>query len=277
VRVRDILRSERDVETIDLLGLLSSVLSLTTERLLIEPEQELQSHEEDHLRLLLKQRRKGRPMAYITGRKEFFSQSFVVDPRVLIPRPETELLVEEALRIISSAPEKPWRIADMGTGSGAVGITLARELGYPVTCLDISEDALRVAKMNAERLAPAQWIHLVCSDLFSGVGSGVQFDLITANLPYVAMDEWQSLMRDVRRFEPKLALMGGEDGLEIYRRLVLEVGEHLSGEGHILCEIGGAKQARVLSALLAQMGLSVQTITDLAGRDRVVVGLCKSS
>lgn len=277
MRVRDILRSERDVEIFDLLGLLSSTLSLSTERLLIESEHELQLNEEERLHDLLRLRRQGRPMAYIVGEKEFFSRSFVVDSRVLIPRPETETLAEEALRIISTLPEKAWHIVDIGTGSGVVGITLARETGHRVMCLDISKDALQVTKLNANRLGVDDLVDIVCSDLFCGLGNGARFDLIAANLPYVSAEEWPALMPDVRLFEPKLALWGGRDGLEIYCRLISEARQHLSDEGHLLCEIGGTEQARAISELLQGAGLSVQTRKDLAGRDRVVVGSCRSS
>lgn len=276
MRVRDILRSESDIERIDLVGLLSSVLSISAEKLMIQSERELQPNEEQRLYFLLEERRQGRPMAYITGKKEFFSQNFLVDQRVLIPRPETETLTEEALRIISAFPKKTWRIVDVGTGSGAVGITLARETGNTVTCLDISYDALQVARANASRLGAVDLVDLVCSDLFSGVGNRARFDLIVANLPYVSADEWPVLMPDVRLFEPKLALWGGGDGLDIYSRLISDLTQHLSDEGHVLCEIGGGEQAQAVSGLLQRIGLTALTKKDLAGRDRVVVGSCRS-
>jgi release factor glutamine methyltransferase len=276
VRVRDILRSERDVERVDLLGMLSSALSLSKEQLMIRPEHELQSDEEKRLYHLLEQRRRGRPLAYITGEREFFSRSFVVDERVLIPRPETETLVEEALRIISSYPEKGRRIVDVGTGSGAIGITLAKETGENVLCLDISPDALDVARTNALRLGATDIVDLVCCDLLSALADRSRFDLIVANLPYISAYEWPGLMPDVRLFEPKLALWGGGNGLDLYCRLITEMGRYLSNEGHMLCEIGGLEQAEALSELLRGIGLSVQTKKDLAGRDRVVVGSCKS-
>lgn len=277
MRVRDILRSERDVERVDLLGMLSSALSLSKEQLMIRPEHELQSDEEKRLYHLLEQRRRGRPLAYITGEREFFSRSFVVDERVLIPRPETETLVEEALRIISSYPEKGRRIVDVGTGSGAIGITLAKETGENVLCLDISPDALDVARTNALRLGATDIVDLVCCDLLSALADRSRFDLIVANLPYISAYEWPGLMRDVRLFEPKLALWGGGNGLDLYCCLITEMGHYLSNEGHMLCEIGGLEQAEALSELLQGIGLSVQTKKDLAGRDRVVVGSCKSS
>jgi release factor glutamine methyltransferase len=276
VRVRDILRGERDVEKIDVLSLLSSVLSLPVEKILTGSEQELQPGEEKHIHLLLSQRRQGKPIAYLTGKKEFFSLNFLVDSRVLIPRPETEILVEEALRVLRGVPDTVCPIVDVGTGSGAIGITLARETGLRVTCLDISPGALRVAKTNATRLGVADRVDFVCSDLFSGLGQGARFELIVANLPYVSADEWSTLMPDVRFFEPKLALWGGKDGIEIYSRLISEAGKYISSEGHILCEIGGREQAELVSGLLHDAGFSVKTRTDLSGRDRVVVGSCRS-
>lgn len=276
MRVRDILRSERDLQRIDLLGLLSSALSLSVEKVITQGEHELHAEEEERLQMLLEERRRGRPVAYISGKKEFFSQDFTVDHRVLIPRPETETLVEEALRIMPRLPTRPWRVLDVGTGSGAVGITLARLTGAFATCLDISPDALEVAKINTRRLAVEHLVDLVCSDLLSALGKGAQFDLIVANLPYIAVHEWMTLMPDVRLFEPKLALLGGGDGLDVYRRLIAGVRAHLSEEGHLLCEIGGPKQAQAMSGLLGEIGLFVQTKNDLAGRERVVVGSCRS-
>jgi release factor glutamine methyltransferase len=276
VRVQDILRGERDVERIDLLALLSSALSLSTEKLMIQAERELSSGEEGRLRHLLHERRRGRPTAYITGTKEFYSRGFRVDPRSLIPRPETEILVEEALQIISDHPGKIRRIVDVGTGSGAIGITLAKESGKKVICADISRDALQLAKVNVMKLGALDLVDLVCSDLLSGFGNGGQFDLIVANLPYVSEDEWPDLMPDVRLFEPKLALWGGSDGLEIYRKLVFQARHYLSGDGYLLCEIGGLAQAEAISILLNEMGLSSAIKRDLSGRDRVVIGSCKS-
>jgi release factor glutamine methyltransferase len=277
VRVRDILRSERDVPRIDLLGLLSSVLSLSTEKVMIRSEQELTSSEEERLHHLLQERRRGRPIAYIAGTREFFSRSFMVDPRVLIPRPETEILVEEALRIISARAERIGPIADVGTGSGAIGITLATESGKRVICVDISQEALQLARVNAIRLGAIDLVDIVCSDLLSAFGDRGRFDLIVANLPYVSEEEWQALMPDVRLFEPKLALWGGPDGLDIYGRFIPEARRHLSGDGHILCEIGSTVQAESVSRFLHGVGLSAVTKKDLSGQDRVVVGSCRSS
>lgn len=277
MRVRDILRSEEDVPRIDLLGLLSSVLSLSTETVIIRSERELSAGEEDRLHHLLEERRRGRPMAYIAGTREFFSRSFMVDPRVLIPRPETEILVEEALRIISARAARIGPIADVGTGSGAIGITLAKESGKKITCIDISPDALQIARVNAIRLGALDLVDIVCSDLLSAFGDRGRFDLIVANLPYVSEEEWQALMPDVRLFEPKLALWGGPEGLDIYCRFIKEARRHLSQDGHILCEIGSPTQAESVSRCFHDAGLSAVTKKDLSGQDRVVVGSCRSS
>lgn len=277
MRVRDILRSEEDVSRIDLLGLLSSVLSLSTEKVIIGSERELSTGEESQLHYLLEERRRGRPMAYIAGTREFYSRSFTVDPRVLIPRPETEILVEEALRIIASRAERIGPIADVGTGSGAIGITLATESGKKITCVDTSQEALQLARTNAIRHGVIDLVDIVCSDLLSAFGHRGRFDLIVANLPYVSEEEWQALMPDVRLFEPKLALWGGPDGLDIYGRFIAEARQHLSEEGHVLCEIGSTRQAESVSRFLHGVGLSAVTKKDLSGQDRVVIGSCRSS
>ncbi len=268
MRVREIFLSEKDLPRTDLIGIISHVLSLPAERILMEPERVLATSEQEKIGRSIGERRKGKPLAYLTHLREFFSEPFYVDERVLIPRPETELLVEEALKIMRSkgCPH----VLDMGTGSGVIGILLAKNGAGSVLCADISPGALAVARKNARASGLQTGIEFVASNLFSAIRKGRTFDLVCANLPYVALHEWEGLMAEVKEFEPKQALVGGDAGTELYERFLEEIGDYLSEEGTLLCEIGGYGQAIPLGALLGKMGLEVRVLHDLAGRQRVI-------
>jgi release factor glutamine methyltransferase len=260
----------------DLMGIVSHVLDLSNERLLMEPARKLDEPEWDRIRDLIGERLEGKPLAYLTHRKEFFSETFYVDERVLIPRPETELLVEEALSIIGRSGGAA-RVLDMGTGSGIIGILLAKKGAQRVLSVDVSAGALEVAQLNARALSVAGRIDFAASDLFSSVKKDAIFDLVCANLPYVGLVEWDGLMADVRCYEPKEALLGGTRGFELYSRFIPEVSAYLHPGGCVLCEIGGEAQARVVGDLLKDAGFEVMVKHDLAGRQRVVSGTWTSS
>jgi release factor glutamine methyltransferase len=268
VRVRDIFLSEKDLPRIDLIGVVSHVLSLSTERLLASPELALDESQQEAVRRLIEERRSGKPLAYLTRKREFYSETFYVDERVLIPRPETELLVEEAIKIVRK--KKRPAVLDMGTGSGIIGILLAKNGAGSVLCVDISPGSLEVARKNARALGLEGRIEFIASDLFSAIGKGGKFDLICANLPYVALHEWEGLMAEVRQFEPKSALVGGDAGLELYERCLGEIGDYLAGDGALLCEIAGDGQAARLGAMLRKAGFETTVLADLAGRQRVI-------
>ena len=243
MRVREFLRQEKDIGRTDLVAIMAFVLATSTERIYMDPERELPEEACRRIREHVAERKKGKPLSYITGRREFFSEEFFVDERVLVPRPETELLVEEALRIMAERPghKSSQRILDMGTGSGIIGITIARHGNAAVTCVDISLDALLVARANAARLGVQDKVACVCSDLFSSIKMEPRFDIIVANLPYVSASEWHELMTDVK-FEPKTALLGGTLGTEVYERFVAELPGRLGEDGFVLCELGGTAQ-----------------------------------
>ncbi len=274
MRIRQIFLSEKDLPRIDLIGIVSHVLSLPPERILMEPERVLDKSEQVKIGQSIEERRKGKPLAYLTHMREFLSQPFYVDERVLIPRPETELLVEEALKIMRAKGRL--HVLDMGTGSGVIGILLAKNGAGSVLCADISPGALAVARKNARAFGLQTDIEFMASNLFSAIKKGRTFDLICANLPYVALHEWEGLMTEVRGFEPKQALVGGDVGTELYERYLEEIGDYLSEEGALLCEIGGEDQAIPLGALLRKAGLEVTVLHDLAGRQRVIKGSWKS-
>ena len=179
----------------------------------------------------LARRRAGRePMAYILGEREFWSMPFFVSPDVLIPRPESELLVERAAALLGKGGKS--RILDAGCGSGAVGLAIAGELPEAcVTLLDLCARALGVARRNAERLGLGSRTRFLVSDLFDAIAGGEEFDLIASNPPYVASGELDGLMPEVSSFEPRLALDGGADGMDLIRRIIGEAPMYLARGG----------------------------------------------
>lgn len=233
----------------------------------------LYAHSNEELRELwwihygryLHERLKGKPTQYITGRQEFYGREFRVTPDVLIPRPETEHSVEAALAIGGK------EILDIGTGSGAIGITLSLEMQSRVTCADISEAAVRVAAGNAKRLGSSA--RFVVCDLGSAFASQ-SFDLVVSNPPYVPLDGIENIQREVREHEPAVALFGGFDGLEIYRRLIPEAARLLKPGGYLVMEIGYLAADRV-GAILGERESGewkgVEIKPDLAGIPRVVI------
>jgi release factor glutamine methyltransferase len=253
--------AQRDAEL-----LLLHVAGITRADLLTHPERELTERQSDHYQAAITRRAHHEPVQHIVGKQEFYGRDFIVNRLVLIPRPETEHLVEAALAICP----QPKCVLDIGTGSGILAITLALELpGTTVTATDISTAALAVAQKNAQQLDAGERIQFVVSDLFAALDDE-QFDCIVSNPPYVATSE--VLEPQVREYEPATALYAGEDGLTIYCRLIPEAVEHLAPGGHLLLEIGHG-QRDSLQRLLAQSGLEdIRFVNDLQGIPRVAMG-----
>lgn len=270
MRIRDILEKQNSIERFEAANIVAYALSMRKEEVFANFESEVDECARQKINELLEDRKRGKPFAYITGYREFFSEKLYVDERVLIPRPETEILVEEALRLFSKEPEIN-SILDVGTGSGAIGLILAKNTQKHIICTDISLSALCVAQRNRESLGLSERVCLVCSDLFCAVGD-VQFDMILANLPYVASEEWGNLMADVRDYEPRAALDGGTGGIVIYKRFIDGLSQHLKMGGHVLCEVGGTKQTNTMRKMLQKKGLSVAVKNDLSGNTRVLIG-----
>lgn len=196
---------------------------------------------------LIKRRVEGCPVAYLVGRREFFQLDFEVSPAVLIPRPETEFLVMEALRLLKTANAP--RVLDIGTGSGCIALSIAhRHQSAQVTAVDVSSDALAIAERNAKKHGLADRVRFLKSDLFDAL-AGEKFDLIASNPPYIAASEFAGLARDVRDFEPRLALDGGADGLAVYRRLIAQAPAYLGAGGYLLLEIGATQEEPVRQLL----------------------------
>lgn len=250
--------------------LLAHVLGVNRAAILARPDQRLRPKELTRYRNLVTRRASREPLAYILGHREFYGLDFAIDPRALIPRPETELLVEHGLSIARQR-EPPLQIADVGAGSGAIAVTLAVHLPQATLyALDASADALAVIAENARRHRVADRVHCLQSDLLSALPGPV--DLITANLPYVTSEEWLALAPEIRDHEPRAALDGGSDGLDLIRRLVAAAGPCLCPGGALLLEIG-ASQGVPVTALarkhFPQAG--VQLHPDYAGLDRLVI------
>src|SRR6266478_8381965 len=222
--------------------LLSHVLNVERSMLYAYPERTLTAEEEQQYLTLIERRTHGEPVAYLTGHKEFYGLDFLVDKRVLIPRPETELLVEAALnacRQMLAAGRTPI-VADIGTGSGIIPVTLAvlePRLPY-LYASDISPDALDVAFLNCLRHHVEGRVHLLYGDLLAPLPEPI--DILTANLPYVGTDELDELTLDVRAFEPHLALFSGPLGLDLLRRFFIELqhSQKLTERAILLVEIG---------------------------------------
>lgn len=245
--------------------LLCRTIDMPRSYLFAHPEDELDELSASRFAALVERRAAGEPMAYIMGAKEFWSQELQVSPATLVPRPETELLVDLALREIPRKAQ--WRILDLGTGSGAIAIAIASErLLCDVTAVDISEEALAVARENARQLSLGN-VHFAHGDWTAPV-AGQVFNLIVSNPPYVCSDD---PALDALRYEPVGALAAGPDGLDAIRVLAAACGGLLTDGGMLLLE-HGADQADAVAALLAQHGWTeIRCHRDLAGRPRVTV------
>jgi len=217
---------------------------------------------------LLTRRQQGEPVAYILGRREFWSLELQVSQATLIPRPETELLVELALSKIPK--QHPVRIADLGTGSGAIALAIARERPLAqIYALDISLEALKLAKLNAEQLGLTN-IQFLAGDWLASLVEG-EFDVIVSNPPYLAADDPHLAQGDIR-FEPQNALVAGIDGLEAYRKLIPEAKRVLKPDGWILLEHGWTQADAVLALLKAANFTKLDKQCDLNQLERVSLG-----
>ncbi len=250
--------------------LLAHALGLNRAAVLSRPEQELTPKQLTRYRDLIARRGDREPLAYVVGHREFFGLDFVVDHRVLIPRPETELLVERALEI-ARHKTAPLRIADVGAGSGAIAVTLAVHLPEAtVHALDRSADALEVVAENARRHDVSDRVRCLHSDLLSALPGPV--DLITANLPYVTTGEWQELIPEIKHHEPRSALDGGPNGLALIGRLLETASPCLRPSSAILLEIGAGQGAATTTLARENLPLArVQLVKDYAGLDRLVI------
>jgi len=250
--------------------LLSFVLGCDRLEFLKNPEMSISEGQLSSFRNLVARRVRWEPVAYITGRKEFWTFTLEVSNDVLIPRPDTEVIVEEALEICRKLDSSEINILDIGTGSGAIAIVLAGELPQAkVMATDISKAALNLAQRNADILGLKKRIDFCQGNLFEPV-EGV-FDIIVSNLPYISAHDYEELPAGVKDYEPSIALLAGKSGLEFYEKLIYQAAEFLQKNGWLLMEIG-AKQENEVREIIEESGFyeSVETRKDYAGFPRVV-------
>jgi release factor glutamine methyltransferase len=248
--------------------LLAYVLGCSTTDLFVHPERTLTTGETQTYRQIVAQRAQHAPVAYLIGHRAFLDLDLGTDRRALIPRPETELLVEQAL--LDARRWTPPRLVDVGTGSGAIAIGIAKH--HPqaqVFATDRSPEALQLAGENAQRCGVADRITFLCGNLLDPLPTPVH--LVIANLPYVSAPEYAALPPDIRLYEPRQALLAGEDGLDAIRALLSTARPHIAGDGVLLLEIG-ATQGQAVTALARQAfpGAQVTVIPDCARHDRLV-------
>lgn len=264
--------------SIDAFYLLEFAAKINKTKYLLYKDQQVSEANFNQYKELIDKRCTHIPYQYITGFAEFMGLTFEVNSDVLIPRLDTEILGEEMLKVIGFEAD----VLDLCTGSGCIGISLKRyRPDVRVTCSDISHKALNVAARNIshqklelanETGSMERGVRLVEGDLFEPFGEDEKFDCILSNPPYVTESEYEELMPEVKDHEPKLALTAGEDGLDIYKRLISEAPDHLKEGGYLLLEIG-ASQAESVKALMEKAGFKeITVIKDMAELDRVVKG-----
>lgn len=238
------------------------------------PERELAGEEQSRYDEAIALRASGYPAQYITGHQEFWGLDLIVSPAVLIPRPETEHVVETALELVRAEAEcfreRGPKIIDVGTGSGAIALAMATELPRARICaVDLSSDALEIAQANAVRLQLEQRVRFLRSNVLDQVARDGSFDFVLSNPPYVALSEADKVQDVVKKFEPKMAVFAGDDGLAVVRRLIPQAAEALRPGGWLIFEIGFTMAPAVTSLLTGWNG--VRAVPDLAGIPRVVV------
>jgi release factor glutamine methyltransferase len=259
-------------DLLDAQTLLAEALGKDRTYLIINFNQQLSEGILSAFAAMIDRRAAGEPLQYITGRQEFFGLDFEVTPDVLIPRPETELIVEETIRLVQQEGVACPAIVDVGAGSGAIAVALARELGDSrVIASDISESALRVARRNAARHGLGGRVDFVASDLLEAFAEEEFADFIISNPPYVSEEEMPSLQREVRDWEPRLALTDSNDGLSLYRRLLKDAPSRLRVGGHLICEMGYTQSEKISNMIDHQVWGGSRMLNDLQGIPRTIV------
>ncbi len=242
--------------------------------LIAHPEYELSPEEETRFREFLKRRASREPFQHITGRQEFYGLDFVVTKDVLIPRPETELLVENAIRILKDR-ENPV-FCEVGVGSGCISVSILHEVETATAVgLDISEKALEIAGLNARNNNVSNRLSLKISDVFAALRRDADFDLIVSNPPYIPREDIKDLQPEVRDFDPLDALTDGADGLSIIEKIIRDAPQFLKSGGFLLLEIGFSQSEKVREMFSPEKWQSVEILPDLQGIPRTVVARSK--
>lgn len=272
----EIAASGIDTARLDAEILLAHTLTIDRTRLLARLSSPISQDKQEIFQRLIERRIRREPIAYITGKREFWSREFCVTPDVLIPRPETEFVVETVLQLVAQPgianPRSLIQILDIGTGSGCIAITLAKELPTAeLWAVDLSSAALTVALDNAQRHGVDKRIRFLQGDLFSSIHEALKFDIVVSNPPYIARDDLTALQPEVRDWEPKAALDGGKDGLTFYCRLVQESQTRLRSGGWLIMEMGVGQCSAVTRLIQAQSNFQESLcVQDYTGFDRVV-------
>src|SRR5664279_1565327 len=245
------------------------VLGVNRAYLYAHPERELNSEEQARYDEVIARRSTGMPSQYITGHQEFWGLDFVVTPAVLIPRPETEHLVETVLELARGVAQP--KMVDVGTGSGCIALALANELkGAEVFGVDLSADALEIARANAARLQLDGRVKLLQSNVLEALAGVHDFDFVVSNPPYVGKNEADKVQRSVFEFEPRMAVFSGESGLDVIRPLIDQAHVALKSGGWLVMEIGFSMRDMVLELLSPTMWDDIRVVPDLQGIPRVI-------
>lgn len=250
--------------------LLEFILKINRNEIIIKQEQEVEKEKEQEYKLAIEKIVEGIPLQYITNNQEFMKLNFYVDENVLIPQPDTEILVEEVLKIAKK--ENKEKVLDICTGSGCIGIALANGLeNARITMSDISKNAIEIAKKNAKNNNVLEKTRFIESDMFENINE--KFDIIVSNPPYIETNVIETLSKQVQN-EPQIALDGGEDGLIFYRELINRASKFLNNNGYLCMEIGYDQKEKVIELAKKKKVFSkIESIKDLSGNDRVII--CK--
>ena len=263
-------KKESEYPRLDAEVLLAHALGCKRIELYTRFEERAPEEARQRFRELIRRRVEGCPVAYLVGRKEFFSLPFEVTPAVLIPRPETEYVVLECLRLAKEMAEP--HVLDIGTGSGNIAVAVAHQhKGAKVTAVDVSSDALAVAERNAVQHGVAGRVRFLCGDLFSPVPAGEPFDFVLSNPPYIAQPDMEQLPVGVRHYEPHVALDGGQGGFAVFERLIAAAKDYLVPGGYLIIEIGSPQHEPARQRLAAHPEYELaETIYDGSRHPRVL-------
>jgi len=269
--------TESSTPELDARLLLSKILSLTHEELLLSYQEELPDCHRESFFEYIKRRKSGEPVAYIIGKQELYGLDFIVDKNVLIPRPETELLVDHVISDHNKNDKsKPIKILELGTGSGAISIALAKNISASkITALDISNKALCIAKKNAKLHQLERQIDFITSDWYSKLESREdsfnKYDYIVSNPPYISKQDIDQMSVEARKFEPEIALYASENGLVSYKAIISGASRYLKSEGKLILEIGYNQRDAVVALCKKYNFQEIITKKDVAGLDRIVI------
>lgn len=263
--------------------ILCHILNCGRTYLYTHEDKELSAAETETLKSILEQRTKRVPLQYILGHTEFMSLDFVVSPAVLVPRQDTEILVEKCIELVNSLSNDKFvqaagvKVLDMCTGSGCIAVSIAHYCPQcSVTACDVSQDALDTAGINSRQAGVENRLELRQGDLFGALDGGERFDIIASNPPYIETSAIGTLQKEVRDHEPGIALDGGADGLDFYRRIIDAAPEYLNASGYLVLEIG-YNQGTNVGKLMESSFEGITVLKDLGRNDRVVVGRMKNS